>query len=579
MPCPTSLGRLVSDSPQRSTDTLARPRLEPTATAERGRKHCLLVFPEFTAASFWNYTAACKLMGARYPAPPLGLITVAALLPESWDCRLVDCNVQRLCDEDIDWADIVFVGGMISQQRTAVGLIADLKARGKTVIVGGPDATASPHLYDAADSLVLGEAEVTLPRWLQDYEAGSATHVYEQGNERADMSRSPLPRFDLVRSDQYLHVGVQYTRGCPYNCEFCDIIELYGRVPRPKSADQMILELEALYARGHRGHVDFVDDNFIGAKKEVRRLLPVLRAWQEEHDWPFEFSTEASINLADDDELLAMMRDAGFFAVFVGVETPDTGTLEKAQKKQNTRRSLADSLRKIYAHGMFVNSGYIIGFDTDPADISERMLDLIETSATPVNMVGLLFALPGTQLSRRLAREGRLAASFDEAPEDKGDQCTGGLNFDTRRPRVEILRHYRTVIAESYTPKAYLGRVLRMGVELDCEGKRLNLPWRTRLRELRGFGRLLLHMGLRKAYWPRFWLTLVLLLWRNPRCMRYAVALMALFLHFEAFAKKLVAQLDAEIRLAETLAGAGGALGANPRNSAAADHPPRRAVS
>jgi radical SAM superfamily enzyme YgiQ (UPF0313 family) len=518
---------------------------------ERTAKRCLLVFPEFTAASFWNYRAACELMGARYPAAPLGLITVAALLPESWECRLVDCNVDRLRDGDIEWADIVFVGGMISQQRSSVSLIAKLKARGKTVVVGGADATASPHLYDAADSLVLGEAEVTLPRWLADYEAGCAAHLYPASEERAEMRNSPIPRFDLLDFDRYLHVGVQYTRGCPFNCEFCDIIELFGRVPRPKEPEQLIAELDALYALGYRGHVDFVDDNFIGKKKEAKRLLPLLREWQEAHGWPFEFSTEASINLADDDELLRLMQGAGFFAVFVGVETPDLDTLVSAQKRQNTRRSLADSLRKIYAHGMFVNSGYIIGFDTDPPDISQRMLQLIETSDVPVNMVGLLFALPGTQLTRRLRREGRLGAGFDVAPDGSGDQCSAGLNFQTRRPRAEILRHYRRVLAESYSPKAYLGRVLRVGAAMNCSGKRLALPWRTRVRELRGFARLVWQMGFCAPYWPRFWLTLTGLLWRNPRSVRYSVALMALYLHLGEFARDLVRRLDAEISLSE----------------------------
>ncbi len=518
---------------------------------ERAAKRCLLVFPEFTAASFWNYRAACELMGARYPAAPLGLITVAALLPESWECRLVDCNVDRLRDRDVEWADIVLVGGMISQQRSSVSLIDDLKARGKTVVVGGADATASPHLYDAADSLVLGEAEVTLPRWLADYEAGCAAHLYPASEERAAMRNSPIPRFDLLDFDRYLHVGVQYTRGCPFNCEFCDIIELFGRVPRPKEPEQLIAELDALYALGYRGHVDFVDDNFIGKKKEAKRLLPLLRDWQEAHGWPFEFSTEASINLADDDELLRLMQGAGFFAVFVGVETPDLDTLVSAQKRQNTRRSLADSLRKIYAHGMFVNSGYIIGFDTDPPDISQRMLQLIETSDVPVNMVGLLFALPGTQLTRRLRREGRLGAGFDVAPDGSGDQCSAGLNFQTRRPRAEILRHYRRVLAESYSPKAYLGRVLRVGAAMNCDGKRLTLPWRNRVRELRGFARLVWRMGFCAPYWPRFWLTLTGLLWRNPRSVRYSVALMALYLHLDEFARDLVQRLDAEISLTE----------------------------
>ncbi len=512
---------------------------------------CLLVYPEFTAPSFWNYRATCELKGARYPATPLGLITVAALLPASWDCRLVDCNVEQLSDADIDWADLVFTGGMIAQQRSSLALIDRLKARGKTVVVGGPDATSSPHLYDRADSLVLGEAEITLPRWRADYEAGCAAPMYECGEEKADMSTLPPPRFELLKLERYLHVGIQFARGCPFNCEFCDIIELFGRVPRMKSHEQILRELTLLYESGYRGHVDFVDDNFIGNKKEAKKLLRVLRDWQEEHDWPFEFTTEASINLADDEELLGLMRDVGFFAVFVGIESPDMATLKAAQKSQNTRRSLAESVRKIYSYGMFVNSGYIVGFDTERANVADGVLALIDASAVPVNMVGLLFALPGTQLTRRLASEGRLREEFDVAPEDAGDQCTAGLNFATLRPRVEILEDYRRIVAESYAPRAYFSRVLDVGSVLDCKAKKLRLPLRERLRELRGFARLVWRMGVRGGYRRSFWRTLLMLLWRNPRGLRYSIGLMALYLHLGEFSKSVAARLGRDIKLAE----------------------------
>ena len=513
--------------------------------------HCLLIFPEFTAGAFWNYRATCELMGAKYPASPLGLITVAALLPKSWECRLVDCNVQELSDADIDWADIVFTGGMIVQQHSSLALIERLKASGKTVVAGGPDATSSPHLYDLADFLVLGEAEVTLPRWLADLEAGCAAHIYECGEERADMSRSPVPRFDLLQFDKCLHISIQYGRGCPFHCEFCDIVKLFGQVPRLKSNEQILREIDLLYASGHRGHVDFVDDNFIGNKREVKKLLPVLRDWLEAHDWPFEFSTEASINVADDEQLLQLMQDVGFFVLFVGVESPSMETLVATQKRQNTRRSIAESIRKIHSYGMAVNSGYIIGFDAERGSVAQSMLALIEASATPVNMVGLLAALPGTQLTRRLAREGRLHEDFAVPPEDAADQCSGGLNFVTKRPRVEILEDYRRVIAGAYAPHAYFNRVYQMGAALNCRKKKLRLPWRERLRELRGFGRLIWRMGVKKDYRIEFWRTLARLALRNPRALRHGVSWMALYLHFGEFMKVVLTRLDKDIELAK----------------------------
>jgi len=512
---------------------------------------CLLVFPRFQHKSFWNYRATCELVGAAYPAAPLGLITVAALLPPTWELRLVDCNVEELEQADIDWAEIVLTGGMISQQGSSLELIDRLQAQGKTVVVGGPDATSSPQLYERADTLVLGEAEITLPRWLADREAGPVARVYSCGDEKADVQASPVPRFDLLKFERYLHVGIQLSRGCPFLCEFCDIIELFGRVPRLKAPAQMLAELERLHELGYRGHVDFVDDNFIGNRRAVKEFLVLLRDWLEEHRFPFEFSTEASINLADDEELLRLMQDVGFSAVFVGVETPDEEALAAVRKTQNMNRSQADSLRRIYSYGIFVNTGFIVGFDTERGSVASDVLQLIEDSAVPVNMVGLLFALPNTQLQRRLAREGRLSDGFQVAPDDAGDQCTGGLNFITTRPRAEILRDYRRIIDESYEPAAYFRRVRRVGAALDCSRKRLRQPLRYVLRDTRAFGRLIWRMGILKRYRAEFWRTLAELAWRNPKGLRYSVALMALYLHFGEFRHYLVARLDEEIRVAE----------------------------
>ncbi len=292
--------------------------------------------------------------------------------------------------------------------------------------------------------------------------------------------------------------------------------------------------------------MDFVDDNFIGNKKVVKQFLPQLERWLAEHGWPFEFTTEASVNLADDEELLGAMQTCGFLAIFVGVESPDEETLRSMQKGQNTKRVLAESIRKIYSYGIFVNAGYIVGFDTERGSVAQGVLDLIESSSVPVNMVGLLVALPNTQLTRRLAREGRLPEGFDVAPDDAGDQCTAGLNFETRRAKSDILRDYRRIIAESFAPEAYFARVRSVGSALDCTKKRMKLPLRHRLRDLRGFRRLIWRMGVRRRYRAEFWKTLAACGVKNPRGLRYAIALMALYLHFGEFRDHLLARLDVE---------------------------------
>jgi radical SAM superfamily enzyme YgiQ (UPF0313 family) len=421
----------------------------------------LLVSPEFPANTFWNIKVTSEIAGARHSAIPLGLITVAAMLPKEWTCRLVDLNVSHLTQADLDWAHIVMTGGMNVQRISCLQVIERAQAQGKPVVVGGPDVSSQPEVYGSADYVVVGEAEDVIHEFLAAWEGGVPRGTYVAPKFKVDVTNTPIPRFDLLRRADYLYFAVQFSRGCPFTCEFCDIIELYGRRPRVKTADQFLGELEALYRSGYRGQLDFVDDNFIGNKKAVKSMLPALIAWQKDRGYPFWFSTEASINLADDEELLGLMRAANFAIVFVGIESPDTSTLVSMQKKQNTRRSLADSVHRIYAAGIFAIAGFIVGFDSEASSVAQQMVECIADTSIPICMVGLLVALPNTQLARRLEREGRLFP-FDwlqAALRDRGgDQCTLGLNFHTLRPRQAVLADYKRVIDAAYDASAYFGR-------------------------------------------------------------------------------------------------------------------------
>ena len=429
----------------------------------------LLVSPQFPVATFWNNKGLCEVGGARHTAIPLGLLTVAALLPAEWTSRLVDRNVADITDADFAWADLIMTGGMNVQRPECLALIARAQVSGKPVVVGGPDVSSEPHVYAHADFTVIGEAETIIQDFIAAWEAGQRRGTFTAEKFKVDVTTTPVPRYDLLRRSDYLYLAVQFSRGCPFNCEFCDIIELYGRRPRVKTAAQMLTELEAIRRSGYRGHIDFVDDNFIGNKKAVKAFLPELIAWQKEHNYPFGFSTEASVNLADDEVLLALMREAGFFVVFVGIESPDSDTLVAMQKKQNTRRSLTDSIHKIHRAGMFVVAGFIVGFDTEKDGIADGMVDCIEDAGIAICMAGLLTALANTQLATRLKRENRMF------PEDwtmrklaeGGDQCILGLNFETLRRRRDVLVDYKNVIDRIYAPDAYFGRVRRAARQLN----------------------------------------------------------------------------------------------------------------
>src|ERR1041385_9188535 len=335
----------------------------------------LLIYPEFPD-TYWSFRHALKFEGRRSAFPPLGLLTVSAMLPESWERRLVDMNVRRLKDTDIEWADIVFTSAMIVQKDSLERVVEMCKAKAKRVVVGGPYvSTSAEHLPDAAHIFV-GESETTLPEFVHYLELGIARRMY-QAAQRPALSLTPVPDFRLAEFSRYSAMSVQYSRGCPFNCEFCDIIEIYGRVPRTKTNEQMLAELDALRATGWRGTVFIVDDNFIGNKRNVRTLLPALADWQARHGRPFSFLTEASVNLAEDEPLLEDMRRAGFRRVFLGIETPVVESLKEARKPQNTRGDLLDSVKRIQSYGMEVMAGFILGFDSDPEDIFERQVDFV----------------------------------------------------------------------------------------------------------------------------------------------------------------------------------------------------------
>ncbi len=508
----------------------------------------LLINPSFSLHSFWNYRETCTVVGARYVAAPLGLITVAALLPVEWTLRLVDRNIEELSEDDLRWADLVMVGGMLPQQRDAKRVIAMAHACGKPVVMGGPDVTASPAVYDEAEFRVLGEAEQIMGEFIAAWRAGAPRGMFS-ARTFPDITSSPVPRFDLLKLEHYMHVGVQFSRGCPFNCEFCNVIELNGRIVRSKTPEQVIRELDALHSLGYRGHVDFVDDNLIGNRRALKPLLVELGRWLERRGYPFEFTSEASLNLAEDDELLAAMRRAGFFAVFVGIESSDPATLLSTKKVQNTRLDVAECIRKISRAGIFVNAGFIIGFDAEAGSAASAMIECIERAAIPVCMVGLLYALPGTQLYRRLLREGRLHADSDRVASDGDtDQCTTGLNYVTLRPRREILSDYREVLRRIYGPRAFFGRVGRTARALDLSGHKLRRPPRYALRDLRSFARISRQLGWRDRQVRRhYWRAVLECLIRNPRAVRLVVSLAALYLHVRPFARYLDERLAGQI--------------------------------
>jgi len=521
---------------------------------------CLLIQPRFEATNYWNFVESAQAIGAKATAPPLGLMTVAALLPQQWEFEIVDLNVEPLDDAVWDSADLVCTGGMLPQQPGILQLVDRANREGKFIAVGGPDPSSQPQIYQDADAVVMGEGEATIPLWLESWRSGKPSGKFETA-DKPDVTKTPIPRYDLISFDDYLHVGIQSSRGCPYNCEFCDIIELFGRRPRVKTPDQFVAELERLYQLGYRGWVDFTDDNFIGNRKLIKPLLVALCEWNKAHKYPFVFSTEASLNLADDKELLELMREAQFRYVFLGIESPDEDTLIQTQKRINTVQPIIERVRTIYSYGISVAAGLIIGFDSDKPGTDKPMINFIRESGIALSMVGLLSALPNTQLTRRLSKERRLIDSnhrwlkeggldYELRSNESKDQTLSGLNFVTVRDRVEIYKELRSIIAAVYTPEAFLGRVMDTTRRIQIRNKHLPNAWEFS-RMLRGFftisKRMLSDPDTRWLYAKNSFRAMLM----GPTKFEYAHTVMGAYLHFHKQTDKMLVALDESIRFAE----------------------------
>jgi radical SAM superfamily enzyme YgiQ (UPF0313 family) len=475
--------------------------------------HVLLVYPAFPT-TYWGFQHSLPLIGKRATLPPLGLISVAALFPRSWELRLVDENVEPLRTEDLRWADVVLTGGMLVQESAMHDILTRARRLGRRTVVGGPACTTSPERFDDADCVFRGEAECRVDALIAAIEDRPGTsRILDAPDARPSLHEAPVPRFDLLDVRRYRSMCIQTSRGCPFTCEFCDIIEVFGRVPRVKKPGQVLAELEALRQLGHRGDVFLVDDNFIGNKKAVRATLVELARWQEQAGYPFRFYTEASLNLAADDKLIAAMRAAQFTAVFIGIETPDPIALKKTGKRQNVGVDIHAALDKLTAAGLEVMAGFIVGFDGDGAESFEGLQEVLREAPLPLAMLGLLTALPGTALWRRLEREGRLRAHSD------GD-AFARPNFTPTMPERELLEGYAKLLADLYSPEAYFRR---SGALVD----RIGPPVRSKLpllEDVRVALRSLHRLGILGARRAHFWRLLARALPQGVHAVHTAIA-------------------------------------------------------
>jgi radical SAM superfamily enzyme YgiQ (UPF0313 family) len=413
----------------------------------------LLVYPEYPK-TYWSFSYALKFISKKASFPPLGLLTIAAMLPAEWEKKLVDMTVTALKDRDLLWADYVLISAMVIQKESAREVVNRCKTLKVKTVAGGPLFTCEPEEFRDVDHMVLGEGELTLPPFLQDLESGTPQPVYT-ATGWADLETAPLPLWDLIQNKKYAAMNVQYSRGCPFNCEFCNITALYGHTPRTKQAAQLLRELDAIYETGWRGGVFFVDDNFIGNKQKLKEeILPVLIKWMTERKFPFSFQTEASINLADDEELMRLMVQAGFNNVFIGIETTSEASLAECNKSQNKNRDLLTCIKKIQKFGLQVQGGFIVGFDNDNVNIFAKLVNFIQASGIVTAMVGLLNAPKGTKLYERLDGEGRLLKDFS------GDNTDLSINFIPRMNRETLIQGYQQIIDAIYSPQQYYQRVM-----------------------------------------------------------------------------------------------------------------------
>lgn len=480
----------------------------------------LLIYPEFPD-TFWSFKHALKFIRKRAASPPLGLLTVGAMLPAAWEKRLVDLNIQTLTENDLAWADLALISAMTAQRNSTQRVIERCTARGLKIVAGGPLFTTEYEQFELVDHFILNEAEVTLPPFLQDLQRGCAKRVYSSGEFPA-IDQTPAPLWELVSFKHYATMSIQYSRGCPFDCEFCNITSLLGHRPRLKTARQIVGELDGLYRLGWRGNVFFVDDNLIGNKKQLKsELLPALIEWRK-GKWGLGFSTEASINMADDEELMQLMSQAGFDTVFIGVETPDEDSLIECNKKQNRHRDLIADIRRIQRSGMQVQGGFILGFDSDTPSIFQRQIDFIQKSGIVTAMIGLLQAPIGTRLYERLRQEGRLCGFTS------GDNVDGTTNIIPKMNMDALYKGYKSVINTLYAQRNYYARVKTFLKEFQPARLRAPLDVQYLLALPRSIVRLgILDPG-RVYYWKLFFWTL----FQKPRLFHLAITFSIYGYHF-----------------------------------------------
>ncbi len=495
----------------------------------------LLVYPQYPDA-FWSFKYALRFISKKAAFPPLGLLTVAAMLPKEWQKKLVDMNTTTLTDEDIKWADYVFISAMIVQQKSVREVIARCREFNTKIVVGGPLFTTGYEQFDLGDvdHFVLGEAEATLSLFLEDLQKGCARHIYES-NEHPEITKTPIPLWELVDMKKYASMNVQYSRGCPFDCEFCDIVILNGHRPRTKDKGQLVVEFEVLYRQGWRGGVFIVDDNFIGNKRKLKaETLPAIIEWSQKRKYPFRFFTEASINLADDEELMQLMTKAGFDTVFVGIETPNEESLVECSKFQNTNRDLVASVKKIQNYGLQVQGGFIVGFDSDPISIFKSQINFIQKSGIVTAMVGLLNAPPGTRLYHRLKKENRLLPA-----DTSGDNTDGSINFIPNMNREALINGYKNVVKTIYSSKLYYERIKVFLEEYKPHKPPEMGKGKLHFYEIRAFIKSMWVLGIkekgRRHYWKLFNSTLL----KRPRLFPLFITLSVYGFHFRKVAEKI----------------------------------------
>jgi len=506
----------------------------------------LLLWP-IMPSSFWSYQESLDLAGLRATSPPLGLITVAAMLPREWEIRFADRNVYPETDADWDWCDLVIISAMIVQKQDFTDLIAKGVALGKKVAVGGPFPTSVPEiaLEAGANYLILDEGECTIPLFLEALANGEEKGIFRSA-EKPDVTLTPQPRFDLLDLDAYLLMTLQFSRGCPFQCEFCDIINLFGRKPRTKTPAQMLAEMEALYQMGWKRYIFIVDDNFIGNKRNAKVFLRELIPWMEKRQYPFPLLTEASLNLAEDDELIELMVKAGFTMVFMGIETPDIDSLVGINKEQNTRQSLIESCNKVTQAGLQIMAGFILGFDHEKKGAGGRIEEFVEQTGILQAHISLLGALPNTAMWTRLQKEGRLLEGFGKYFTTQKSL----MNFIPTRPMAEIVEEFIAAFWNLYEPLPYLKRSFRYFMMMS--GTRPQRKHQLTRNDLRFVLALCWRQGiLRSTRWLFWWQLGAIAIQRYHLLFDYLVAL-GVGEHFFTFRHEVKTQLEEQLALQPT---------------------------